>query len=98
METRLWFNTVKPHNLRSYRTYEEWKPGGKGAAKSVRQVLTVPMRNGNSGYATGSNLIVGSYRTYEEWKLKCQILMKDSMFGSYRTYEEWKLGISPVDL
>jgi len=33
--------------LSSYRTYEEWKPSKHPFGQKFRQVLTVPMRNGN---------------------------------------------------
>jgi len=33
--------------IRSYRTYEEWKPPVSSHFDNIELVLTVPMRNGN---------------------------------------------------
>ena len=56
------------------------------------QVLTVPMRNGNSMLLILLLLhFLSSYRTYEEWKPKRRRCRTDRHIRSYRTYEEWKL-------
>jgi len=60
-----------PHHrrLRSYRTYEEWKPPSIAELRDKAWVLTVPMRNGNrKQYRTSFRCTISSYRTYEEWK------------------------------
>ena len=56
----------------------------------IHQVLTVPMRNGNSTIFSISHSKICSYRTYEEWKLKGVEKDKVKNTSSYRTYEEWK--------
>ena len=38
--------------LSSYRTYEEWKPHDKDTLPNGQLVLTVPMRNGNTGQSS----------------------------------------------
>jgi len=78
--------------LCSYPTYEEWKLYLQQAQLSVtRNVLILPMRNGNPGL----NEIIAmskerSYPTYEEWKLKLIVGDLRGMDCSYPTYEEWK--------
>ena len=53
----------------SYRTYEEWKLWIYNSVCIGVEVLTVPMRNGNSrGSFPPLFSYSGSYRTYEEWK------------------------------
>ncbi len=77
---------------RSYRTYEEWKPGsGCVQVGQLSDVLTVPMRNGNLREHAEDYLAIGSYRTYEEWKLLHSHEHNGKYDSSYRTYEEWKL-------
>ena len=41
--------SVLRYQLRSYRTYEEWKPQEHRQTALRFLVLTVPMRNGNRG-------------------------------------------------
>jgi len=65
---------------------------GVNTWRQQRQVLTVPMRNGNPTFTdTTRSSCKSSYRTYEEWKLIKLPHEAKSPFGSYRTYEEWKL-------
>ncbi len=98
METRE-NHTKQSLKIRSYRTYEEWKPSKYIDIILSGPVLTVPMRNGNSLRAkrlgTGK---LRSYRTYEEWKPESKPSISKILSSSYRTYEEWKLHIRRNEL
>ena len=64
--------------------------------QSLKNVLILPMRNGNStSFSFSSRYFICSYPTYEEWKLFLNIIFYNGNFiRSYPTYEEWKLGYS----
>jgi len=56
--------------ISSYRTYEEWKHEFFVSCHFFYEVLTVPMRNGNTiRIPPFQATLISSYRTYEEWKL-----------------------------
>ena len=92
METAWHMGPSLQYRLRSYRTYEEWKPMIMAVWIRRFGVLTVPMRNGNLVRVSIDVLTdVSSYRTYEEWKPDKPIPLDSKSTSSYRTYEEWKL-------
>ena len=73
METRNGQTTAIAYRIRSYRTYEEWKPkfvipsaaaivGSYRTYEEWKQVTDVDKLRKN----------IGSYRTYEEWKPCCR--------------------------
>jgi len=85
-------------SVRSYRTYEEWKPGECPVFfSSSLKVLTVPMRNGNP--------FLGSFFAGDVpflpylWGMETPDIIKLRWLDlrSYRTYEEWKLCSQFVD-
>ena len=77
--------------FRSYPTYEEWKRSIWIKLGSKRQVLILPMRNGNSSNKSFTWYWYKflSYLWGMETFITERILANDFL-GSYPTYEEWK--------
>ncbi len=76
----------------SYRTYEEWKQGGKITWWERIYVLTVPMRNGNFNKISKVTICKGTFLPYL-WGMETRPVPRtvcNSFPCSYRTYEEWK--------
>jgi len=69
METAFW-QYKKQADVRSYRTYEEWKPAfnvGPCACHTSSYRTYEEWKHAYSSLSTYAG--AGSYRTYEEWKL-----------------------------
>ena len=94
METHI-SNINKFHNnTRSYRTYEEWKPGGGVSEETLNQCSYRTYEEWKHICSVTKYIWDGesSYRTYEEWKHDdSSVSVNFSFASSYRTYEEWKL-------